>query len=491
MAASAIPLSTEKRRWWLLLSLCVVAAIAYLQRQVPGTVAKAIQTDLALNKEAMGTVLGAFFFSYAALQIPAGWLCEAWGVRHSLIAMVSIWAVASLLAARAHTPETLLASRLLLGAAQAGLFTGTTLAIRDHFRPEEYGRANGLLATGMQVGGLLGTSLAGELAMEWGWRWVVAACALPGIPWIAAFLLIEPPRRRQPIARKLPTSQHQPHGSPIAPESSPSVPPTVAAKELAMDVDRSAASDITETNPALPAALPSSTDEPVSDAAPAQTLDSQIAQGVRTTWVLIGSWSLWCLCTQQFFRAAAQAFYATWFSTYLQEARQLDLSRAGWYTAGPIAAAAVGPFLGGWLTDWLTQQTGRPWLARHGVASLMLLGCAGLMAIGHLIAATPLAVTMIAVGNLLSAAAGPAAYSASIHMGGRWLAVVFSIMNMLGNLGAGLFPKAVAWFLPTAALQGASSLADWNRVFLVIACTYVVAAVSWLMFDSNCCLTDQ
>jgi hypothetical protein len=34
-------------------------------------------------------------------------------------------------------------------------------------------------------------------------------------------------------------------------------------------------------------------------------------------------------------------------------------------------------------------------------------------------------------------------------------------------------------------------LADWNRVFLVIAFTYVVAAVSWLMFDSNRCLTDK
>lgn len=62
MAASTTPPTTEQRRWWLLVSLCVVAAIAYLQRQVPGTVAKAIQTDLALNKEAMGTVLGAFFF---------------------------------------------------------------------------------------------------------------------------------------------------------------------------------------------------------------------------------------------------------------------------------------------------------------------------------------------------------------------------------------------------------------------------------------------
>ena len=90
MAASTTPPTTEQRRWWLLVSLCVVAAIAYLQRQVPGTVAKAIQTDLALNKEAMGTVLGAFFFSYAALQIPAGWLCSAWGVRQSLIAMVSL-----------------------------------------------------------------------------------------------------------------------------------------------------------------------------------------------------------------------------------------------------------------------------------------------------------------------------------------------------------------------------------------------------------------
>ncbi|MFM8285163.1 MAG: MFS transporter, partial [Planctomycetaceae bacterium] len=300
MAASAAPPSNDQQRWWLLLALCVVAAIAYLQRQVPGTVAKAIQIDLALDKEAMGTVLSAFFFSYATLQIPAGWICEAWGVRRSLIAMVSLWAVASLLAARAQTPETLLVSRLLLGAAQAGLFTGTTLAIRDRFRPEEYGRANGLLATGMQVGGLLGTSLAGELAMAWGWRWVVAACALPGLPWIAAFLVIDSPPR--PPTGTLPPQPDSPLAG-LCPDESEASPARssktflIAPGGPARDVDRPGGSQPAAAPSTWSGATPASDDQRTPRTAKPQEFGSQLAKALTMTWVLVGSWSLWCLCT--------------------------------------------------------------------------------------------------------------------------------------------------------------------------------------------------
>ncbi|MFM8220755.1 MAG: MFS transporter, partial [Planctomycetaceae bacterium] len=236
-------------------------------------------TDLALDKEAMGTVLSAFFFSYATLQIPAGWICEAWGVRRSLIAMVSLWAVASLLAACAHSPETLLVSRLLLGAAQAGLFTGTTLAIRDRFRPEEYGRANGLLATGMQVGGLLGTSLAGELAMAWGWRWVVAACALPGLPWIAAFLVIDSPPR--PPTRPLPPQPDSPLGGLCPDESETS--PALSSKTIpvapggpARDVDRPGGSQPAAAPSTWSGAAPASDDRRTPRLATPQEFDSHM-----------------------------------------------------------------------------------------------------------------------------------------------------------------------------------------------------------------------
>lgn len=422
-----------RQRWWLLLALCVAAAIAYLQRQVPGTIETSIRTDLRIDKEVMASVLQAFFLSYAALQLPAGWMCQAWGVRRSLAGMVAVWSVACLLAAASQSASDLRTARYLLGAAQAGLFTGTTLLIRDRFFQREYGLANGLLATGMQVGGLLGSALVGQVAASWSWQLILLACALPGLPWIVWFLWLDTPPPAD-TERSNPTPQPSPPPDPVRP---------LRGAEL------------------LRAAL----------------------------W-LTGSGALWCLCTQQFFRAAAQAFYATWFATYLREARHLDQADAGWYTAGPIAAAAVGPFLGGWLSDWLAHRRGFAWGARHGLACVLLLGCAGLMAVGHLIPSTPLAVTVIALANLLSAAAGPAAYSASMLMGGRQLSTVFAIMNMTGNFGAAVFPRAVIWFLPVTAQQGTSAPADWNLVFWVIAGTYLVAAHSWLLFDSNRRLPD-
>ena len=50
-----------------------------------------------------------------------------------------------------------------------------------------------------------------------------------------------------------------------------------------------------------------------------------------TPWAaILFSPTMWAICGQQFFRAAGYIFYATWFPTFLREARGVSLIATCW-----------------------------------------------------------------------------------------------------------------------------------------------------------------
>src|SRR5262249_43065933 len=71
---------------------------------------------------------------------------------------------------------------------------------------------------------------------------------------------------------------------------------------------------------------------------------------------------------QQFLRAAAVAFFYTWFPRFLKETRGLTEQEAGAVAFWPLLAAAFGGLAGGALSDWVLRQTGSVRVARSGMA---------------------------------------------------------------------------------------------------------------------------
>jgi ACS family glucarate transporter-like MFS transporter len=201
-----------------------------------------------------------------------------------------------------------------------------------------------------------------------------------------------------------------------------------------------------------------------------------------TWWSLACAWPLWCLSCQQFLRAGAQMFFGSWFATYLQEARGLDLTRAGLLNGIPIAAAALGPLAGGWASDRLLAKSGSRQVSRQFLASGCLLLCALLMFLGYRASLTGLSVGLIGVGAFFAAAAGPAAYTSTMDLGGTRLALVFSVMNMWGNVGAAAFPKLIGQMLGAASERGSGMAGAWGEVFTVFIALYVLAALAWIPF---------
>jgi len=413
-------------RYLVLVWLCLAATIAYVQRNSLGVAESTIRGELGISEQAMGWIGSAFFASYGAAPVADGMVVAP-----------------ARLAAGAPAFRRLVVERLglpgagarhsgtLERAADDGSGAGRHLpaaanTITKWFPVTRRSVASGALAAFMSVGGAAGVAMTGYLINGVGWRTTFALYALPGIAWAIGFGLWF--------------------------RDSPSEHPAVEESELAAIRGRSVPLAIGDT-------VTTMSREPV-------------------PWgVILRSAALWWIGCQQFFRAAGQVFFATWFPTYLQQTRGVSVPHSGLLTSLPVLAVVLGSLAGGLLSDWLLSRTSSRRVARQALAVVSLLACTVLVVLAFFIRDTTLAVLAISGGQFFASCAGPCAYAISMDLSGRHVTTVFSFMNMCGNLGAFAFPIVVPALV---AWTGA-----WDAVLFTFAGIHLAAAVCWLCFDGN------
>ncbi|MDB4670846.1 MFS transporter [Pirellulaceae bacterium] len=403
-----------------LILLTLAAAIAYLTRNAVGVGESTIREDLGLSLRQSGWFMAAFFWSYAALQVPSGSLAHRFGTRFAMVAFACGGSIAAVTIGLAPALWLLVAAQLLMGATQAGLFPASCFAI-SHWTPlARRTLACGALAVGMQVGAIVASLATGNLIALMHWRWVFALFAVPGFVWAAVFLV----RFR----------------------NHPADDPKVNQAERAI------------IHPEMP------------------SVDLHTTPSPPTPWKsILENPAIWFLCGQQICRAAGYMFFASWFPTFLQETRGVSVQNSGYLQALVFAGILAGSFLGGLLTDWIWQRTGNLRLSRSGVGTTFLFGCAVLILLAWFVESTLLAVVLLAIGSLLAAMAGPCASAATIDIGGDHVPQVYGIMNMSGNFAAAACPILIAEIFEWTS--------NWTVVLLLFAAIYLVGSICWAMVD--------
>ncbi len=185
--ARTAPEATLDARWPLVALLAAAVFINYVDRGAMPTAAHLMQDELGLGARELGVLFSAFFWSYALLQIPAGYLAERFGALPVLAGGLVIWGGATMLVGAAHSFGTLLALRLLLGFGESVSFPSVSKLLAAEVPVGNLGRANGIIAFGYLFGPAVGTYLGGQLLVNYGWRtmfWVLGALSLLWLlPW--------------------------------------------------------------------------------------------------------------------------------------------------------------------------------------------------------------------------------------------------------------------------------------------------------------------
>ena len=412
------PTGPSHVRWMVLLLLCLMYLITYLDRVSIASTAPLISQEYGFSKITMGVIFSAFIWSYAFFQVPGGWLGDRFGPRKVLAAIMAYRTVIAVVTTGAMGFSSFWAVRFMLGVGEAGAFPTATRAMQMWFPRRERGFVQGISHAASRLGAAVGPPLAVIIMIHYGWRVVFYLIGFISLAWSVLFLMLY---RNTPEEHK-----------------------GVSLGELARIRGVSESSTIKPPNVQKRPAVP---------------------------WnVLLRHPNMWALMCAYFTYLYCLWIFLSWLPSYLVSYRGFTLLKMGFYASLPLGAGVVGDAFGGWLTDFLLVKTGKVKFARRSVAITGMLGC-GICILPAAFTTSPLTAVYCLTGAMffLETIIGPS-WAVPMDIGGEYSGTVSGMMNMGGQIGGGLSPTVFGILVARGS---------WIAPFVVASCLLFVGAGIW------------
>jgi sugar phosphate permease len=420
-------------RYQVLAAGCLLAVLTYVQRIGLSRAIPTIKSDLGFDVQFIGSMAAVFLLAYGGFQMLWGLLGDRFGARTLLTTLVLAWsalcgsfALLALFPAGSEVAFVLiLGLYFLFGLFQAGGFPNWARVVADWMPVQERGLAQGTVWTFSRLGGALAPVLFLWLCVKTADGDKVAPLGWVPFFLVAAGLGLLWCLGFWPWFRNRPQEMRE-----------------VNAAERELIVSG-------RTSVVKPGPVPWSR--------------------------MLRSPSVWGLCLMYGFVGFAGNFItAPLLSEYLKNHRRLTDAQTSWLAGLPLACGVASCFLGGFLSDWLIRRTGnRKWGRR-------LVSAVGLLFAALATAAVPWVDGVWLLGFLLSAwffcndlIMGPA-WAACADVGERHAGTLSGAMNMMGSLVGAVGMKLAGYLL----YEHRDPL-----LFSVFACSYVLAALCWLLVD--------
>ncbi|NHV26799.1 MFS transporter [Burkholderia sp. D-99] len=292
-----------------LVMLCVMYFITYLDRVNVSTAAAGFGKEFGLNKTEIGLVFSAFAYPYLVFQIIGGWVSDRFGARRTLLACGLLWAVATLLTGMAGGLASLLAARLLLGLGEGATFPAATSAMSRWVPREKRGFAQGITHAFSRVGNAVAPAAVVAVMAVYGWRESFYICGVISIVWVVVWALVytehpkDHPRITQAELDALPQPKPKPAAVPWGPLFRRMMPVTIV--------------------------------------------------------YFCYGWTLW--------------LFLSWIPQYFLHSYDLDLKKSAVFASAVFFAGVIGDTLGGIVTDRILARTGNLKRARSWMVSICML----------------------------------------------------------------------------------------------------------------------
>lgn len=177
--------------------LFVAWIVAYIDRIVIGTAIIPMARDFRLDSTEKGYVLGAFYLSYAFMQLGGGALTDRFGPRRTLIGCLAAWSVFTIFTGLAWSLPALLLARILFGIGEGSFSPASASAISTFFPRTARASLQSLMGSTGFLGSAVGAAATAWVVATFGWRQAFLWLGAAGLLVVIGFALTLP---RAPVA---------------------------------------------------------------------------------------------------------------------------------------------------------------------------------------------------------------------------------------------------------------------------------------------------
>src|SRR5271165_3788498 len=149
-----------------LLSLSVF--INYIDRSNLSIAAPLLQRELGISYSQLGVLFSAFFWPYALMQMPAGWLVDHFDVKWVFAAGFFLWSAATAVTGTLHGFAALIAVRVVLGIGESVAFPSYSNIFGTYLSEARRGFPNAIMMGGTSLGPAIGILLGGMVVDTFG-----------------------------------------------------------------------------------------------------------------------------------------------------------------------------------------------------------------------------------------------------------------------------------------------------------------------------------
>jgi len=296
---------------WILLLLCLMYMILYIDRVNISTAAPLIKANLGLSNTQLGLAFSAFAYPYALFQLIGGYFGDRFGARRTLCVSGLIVCISTAATGLVNGLASLIAARLALGIGEGATFPTATRAMSVWTPERNWAFAQGITHSFARIGNALTPPLIALLIELVSWRGSFVVLALASLVWVALWTW---------YFHDVPTS------------------PPLSKEELA----------------SLPARSRRGSDEPV----PWLRLFQRMLPVTAVDFCY--GWTLW--------------LFVSWIPSFFYQNYQQNLNQSALYSAGVFLGGVIGDTVGGIISDRILQRTGDRVAARRNIIVMGMLG---------------------------------------------------------------------------------------------------------------------
>lgn len=165
--------------------------LSALLRAVTATLAPVFSQELGLHAADLGLLAGAYFFGFAAVQLPLGRALDRFGPRRTLLVLLAVAVLGCTAFASAASLPALIGARALIGAGVGACLMAALTCYRRAFSPTAQLRANSWMLMTGSLGMVASTVPVQVLLPLVGWRglfWGLAVSLAVAAAGIAVFV---------------------------------------------------------------------------------------------------------------------------------------------------------------------------------------------------------------------------------------------------------------------------------------------------------------